>query len=187
MIFEKTFDNLTEADQKLLQEYFDGYDYQSSSHTFLANYIWRNTHHLSWQVIGEYLCVAGRGDVGEDEKVYFMSFPLTRTGSYDVEALRFTVEEAKRIFEARGQQLEISLIPGHLVPLLVDAMGEAVEPQHDRDDDDYIYLKEDLVSLSGRKLHQKKNHLNFFLRNYDFTYEEATPEAVPETVSILQS
>ena len=70
MIFENTFDNLTEADKGLLQEYFDGYDYQSSSHTFLANYIWRNTHHLSWQVIGEYLCVAGRGDVGEDERVY---------------------------------------------------------------------------------------------------------------------
>ena len=47
MIFENTFDNLTEADKSLLQEYFDGYDYQSSSHTFLANYIWRNTHHLS--------------------------------------------------------------------------------------------------------------------------------------------
>ena len=70
MIFEKTFDNLAESDEKLLREYFDGYDYQSSSHTFLANYIWRNTHHLSWQIIGEYLCVAGRGDVGEDERMF---------------------------------------------------------------------------------------------------------------------
>ena len=77
MIFKKTFNNLTEADEKLLKEYFDGYDYQSSGHTFLANYIWRNTHHLSWQIIGEYLCIAGRGDVGEDEREYFMSFPLT--------------------------------------------------------------------------------------------------------------
>ena len=187
MIFEKTFDNLTEADKRLLQEYFDGYDYQSSGHTFLANYIWRNTHHLSWQVIGEYLCVAGRGDVGEDERVYFMSFPLTKNGSYDVDALRYTIEEAKRIFESRGQQLQISLIPGHLVHFLAEAMGDAVDPQHDRDDDDYIYLKEELVSLSGRKLHQKKNHLNFFLRNYNFTYEEATPEMIPEIREYIRS
>ena len=138
MIFKKTFNNLTEADEKLLKEYFDGYDYQSSGHTFLANYIWRNTHHLSWQIIGEYLCIAGRGDVGEDEREYFMSFPLTRTGEYDIKALRYTIGEAKNIFEARGQQLYISLIPGHLVHYLSEAMGDAVNPQHDRDDDDYI-------------------------------------------------
>ena len=78
MIFERSFDNLTSEDVALLNEYFCGYNYQSSAHTFLASYIWRNTHHLSWQIIGEYLCLAGRGDM-EDEQVYFMSFPLTRT------------------------------------------------------------------------------------------------------------
>ena len=103
MIFERTFDNLTEEDIALLNQYFDGFDYQSSSHTFLANYIWRDTHHLSWQIIGEYLCIAGRGDVGEDEREYFMSFPLTRTGKYDIDSLRYTICEAKKIFEKRGQ------------------------------------------------------------------------------------
>ena len=187
MIFERTFDNLTEEDIALLNQYFDGFDYQSSSHTFLANYIWRDTHHLSWQIIGEYLCIAGRGDVGEDEREYFMSFPLTRTGKYDIDSLRYTICEAKKIFEKRGQKLDISLIPGHMVHYLTEAMGDAVNPQHDRDDDDYIYLKEDLINLGGRKLHQKKNHLNFFLRNYDFTYEEATPEMVPEIREYIRS
>ena len=109
-----------------------------------------------------------------------MSFPLTRTGEYSIDSLRYTICEAKRIFKSRGQQLYISLIPGHMVHYLTEAMGDAVSPHHDRDDDDYIYLKEDLITLSGRKLHQKKNHLNYFLRNYDYAYEEATPEMVPE-------
>ena len=52
-----------------------------------------------------------------------MSFPLTKNGSYDVEALRYTIEEAKNVFESQGQQLQISLIPGHLVHYLVEAMG----------------------------------------------------------------
>lgn len=185
MIFEKDFDNLTEKERALLEAYFNGYDYQSSSHTFIANYIWRNTHHLSWQVIGDYLCVAGRGDL-EDEHVYFMSFPLSLTGSYDIDLLRQTIDEAKEIFAAHGQRLEISLIPGQLAPLLLEAYGDDVELTRCRDDDDYIYLKEDLVNLSGRKYHQKKNHLNYFLRNYEFTYEEATPEMVPEILEYIR-
>ncbi len=186
MIFEKSFDNLTEEDINLLNEYFNGYDYESSSHTFLANYIWRNTHHLRWQIIGEYLCVAGRGDVGEDEKVYFMSFPLTRTGEYHVDKLHETIEEAKKIFREHNQIMDISLIPGKLVPLLKEACGDSLTIKHSRDDDDYIYLKEDLVNLSGRKYHQKKNHLNYFLRNYSYTYEEATSEMVPEILHYIE-
>lgn len=187
MIFERDFNNLTEEDIALLNSYFDGYDYQSSAHTLIANYIWRNTHKLTWQVIGEYLCVAGLGDLGTEEEQYFMSFPLTKTGSYDVEKVRETLTAAEKIFTEKGQRFELSLIPEPLVPVLKEAFGKRVEIEHTRDDDDYIYLKEELVNLSGRKLHQKKNHLNYFLRTYDFTYEEATPEMTPEIMAYIES
>ena len=32
----------------------------------------------------------------------------------------------------------------------------------DRDNFDYVYLAQDLINLSGRKFHGKKNHLNAF-------------------------
>lgn len=187
MIFENDFNNLTEKDIDLLNSFFDGYDYQSSSHTFIANYIWRNTHKLSWQVIGDYLCIAGLGTLETEEEEYFMSFPLTKDGQYEPEKIRETIEEAKKIFEEKGQAFEMSLIPESLLPILKEAYGDGADIEHTRDDDDYIYLKDDLISLSGRKLHQKKNHLNYFLRNYDFTYEEATKETVPEIMAYIRS
>lgn len=187
MIFENDFNNLTEKEINLLNSYFDGYDYQSSSHTFIANYIWRNTHKLTWQVIGEYLCIAGLGTLETEEEEYFMSFPLTRTGSYDPDKVKETIETAAAMFRQKGQVFELSLIPQSLVPILKETFGDDVDVEHDRDDDDYIYLKEDLVTLSGRKLHQKKNHLNYFLRNYSFTYEEATEETVPEIMEYILS
>ena len=187
MIFERNFNDLSEDDVKLLNSYFDGYDYESSSHTFLANYIWRNTHDLSWQIIGDYLCIAGLGTLETEEKEYFASFPLTRTGSYDPAAVRETLAEAEKIFASRGKRFEMGLVPAALVPVLKEALGDKVEVRHERDDDDYIYLKDDLVKLSGRKYHQKKNHLNYFLRNYDFVYEEATPEMAPEIMDYVRS
>lgn len=187
MIFKNDFNNLTEDDIKLLNSYFDGYDYQSSGHTFKANYIWRDTHKLSWEVIGEYLFIAGLGNVDIDEDEYFMSFPLTKNGNYESNEVRRTIELARERFREKGKRFEMGLVPETLVPVLKDAFGDEVDVQHERDDDDYVYLKEDLITLGGRKLHNKKNHLNYFLRNYDFTYEEATQETVPEIMSYIYS
>lgn len=189
MIFENTFDNLTSEETELLNSYFDGYDYESSGHTLIANYIWRNTHHISWQIIGDYLCIGALGELDpEEDKQYFMSFPLTRTGTYDLDSLKKTLFTAQEMFRKRGQNLNMSLIPQSLVHYLTEIFPEeSLYIEHDRDEDDYIYLREDLVKLSGRKLHQKKNHLNYFLKNYAFTYEEATPEMVPEIMAYIES
>lgn len=187
MIFNRDFNNLNEKDVILLNSYFDGYDYQSSTHTFISNYIWRNTHDLTWQIIDGYLCIAGLGTLETEEKEYFMSFPLTNTGTYDIEAVREVIKKAAQLFRDKGHVFQLSLIPETLVPVLKEAFGDEVEVEHARDDDDYIYLKDDLINLSGRKFHQKKNHLNYFLRNYSFTYEEATPETVPEIMDYVRS
>lgn len=189
MIFENTFDNLTPEETELLNSYFDGYDYESSGHTLIANYIWRNTHHISWQIIGDYLCIGALGELDpEEDKQYFMSFPLTRTGTYDLDSLKKTLLTAQKMFRKRGQNLNMSLIPQSLVHYLTEIFPEeSLYIEHTRDEDDYIYLREDLVKLSGRKLHQKKNHLNYFLKNYAFTYEEATPEMVPEIMAYIES
>ncbi len=41
-----------------------------------------------------------------------------------------------------------------------------------RDNADYVYLSENLINLSGKKFHQKKNHLNAFLNTYKFEYRK---------------
>jgi uncharacterized protein len=48
----------------------------------------------------------------------------------------------------------------------------------DRDNSDYIYLSRDLISLSGNKLHKKKNHVNKFIKNNKFEYRNLDTELV---------
>ena len=51
----------------------------------------------------------------------------------------------------------------------------------DRNNFDYVYLAQDLINLSGRKFHGKKNHLNAFKREYpDAKYLPITEEIIPQ-------
>jgi uncharacterized protein len=42
--------------------------------------------------------------------------------------------------------------------------------QLDRNNSDYVYRSSDLIELSGRRYHSKKNHLNTFMKNYKYEY-----------------
>ena len=50
----------------------------------------------------------------------------------------------------------------------------------DENNADYVYLTEDLINLKGNKYQQKRNHLNAFLKNYDYTYERLTIDDIDE-------
>ncbi|MBR0262147.1 MAG: DUF2156 domain-containing protein [Selenomonadaceae bacterium] len=51
----------------------------------------------------------------------------------------------------------------------------------ERDNFDYVYLAQDLINLSGRKFHRKKNHLNAFKKEYpDAKYLPITEEIIPK-------
>jgi len=54
-----------------------------------------------------------------------------------------------------------------------------------RDDYDYIYLLEKMVSLKGKKLHRKRNHVNAFIRNnLVWTFETITEENKAECIEM---
>ena len=43
-----------------------------------------------------------------------------------------------------------------------------------RQADEYVYLKDKLINLSGRALHKKKNHMNYFLKNFEYEVKPIT-------------
>ena len=50
-------------------------------------------------------------------------------------------------------------------------MGENFEFFENRDAFDYIYLREKLATLSGKKYHSKRNHISAFSKKFDWHYE----------------
>ncbi len=45
---------------------------------------------------------------------------------------------------------------------------------------DYIYLRQDLTDLKGKNYQPKRNHINKFKKEYDYSYQSLTPELIPE-------
>ena len=170
------FENrITIDNREILEEYLNGYEYKTSGLSFSAQYMWRDINMFSWDIIGDYMCISGISPLELEDGIIlpFMFPPLTRTGEYDKDSLRETIFRAKEHFEKKGQPFSLRLVPFHLMEIIKEACPEMVF-RDDRPNYDYIYLTQDLIDLRGRAYHSKKNHLNYFLRTYDYEYIEMT-------------
>ena len=56
-----------------------------------------------------------------------------------------------------------------------------------RDQADYIYSRDKLADLPGRKLHGKRNHISNFKKDGDWSYEAVTNENIGECLEIDKS
>jgi len=52
-------------------------------------------------------------------------------------------------------------------------------------DSDYIYSVEKIATYAGKKLHKKKNLLNFFIKHYEHVAAPLTEDRIPDAVRIL--
>ncbi|MEG1545144.1 MAG: DUF2156 domain-containing protein, partial [Tannerellaceae bacterium] len=119
--------------------------------------------------------------------------------------IRFKIEEKKRIAymmpvgkgdlkQAIDTLEKDSLAHGHPLCMLgvtPDAKSdlEAILPGDffyipERDYYDYIYLREDLALLKGKKYQSKRNHINNFKKQFTYEYVPITPDIVPQCLQL---
>lgn len=61
--------------------------------------------------------------------------------------------------------------------------GRFVFTEH-RNSFDYLYSREELAELSGKKYHGKRNHISYFCNNFDWKYEEIDSSNMDECFSM---
>ena len=177
---------ITLEDRKLLEEYLNGFDYKTSGLTYTSLFMWREINMITWKQIGDYLFMSGADNLDPALDDTFLFPPLTCTGVYEPESLRKAIFEAEKIFEKNGRPFVIKLVPFHMLEIFSDAMHGHISYEADRPNFDYIYDTKDLIELSGRAYHSKKNHLNYFLANYEYEYVKMTPEMTDEGMEFIR-
>ena len=95
------------------------------------------------------------------------TFPL---GKGDVaKALAEIEKDAKEC----GERLQFAFVTEEQKEVLENSMPARFCYSSDAGDSDYIYLRSELASLSGKAFHKKKNHFSKFVRTYpDYKYYE---------------
>lgn len=112
---------------------------------------------------------------------HFFAFPV---GTGDLEAaiweLREYATQHEWPFRIRGVTAEHRQALEALFPGQFDFRVE-------RDQFDYIYSAEKLATLSGKKLHGKRNHINRFVQTYSWSFDPLTAADIPACMSLLDT
>lgn len=79
-------------------------------------------------------------------------------------------------------------IPDSLIAAGGDFFSRAgIEITEDRDNFDYLYLRDDLAKLSGKKYHKKRNLVNAFLLSYPSHDQKPLDKTlIPDALSVLE-
>ncbi|MHC4542136.1 MAG: phosphatidylglycerol lysyltransferase domain-containing protein, partial [Planctomycetota bacterium] len=136
-----------------------------SEFTFANIYLFRGTHRYRVSQLQDGLFVIA----GRDGDVPFFMLPF---GLPDEGVLR-------ELFAHYGAMKAVS--ESHAEKLT--ALGYRV--CEDRDNFDYLYSRADLVNLTGRKFHKKKNLLNMFIRNNECRAKPLLEEYRDDALQIL--
>jgi len=141
-----------------------------SEYTFSNLYLFRNRYQYRVSRIpGQKLVLSGE----RDGKKFFMT-PCAVPNREVLEDLFKTHDYWKGIPE--------SLVRNGRADL--GAWG--IEITEDRDNYDYLYLRTDLVELSGKKFHKKRNLVHAFNNAYRSSQAPLKAEQVPEALEVLE-
>ncbi|MDD6088429.1 MAG: phosphatidylglycerol lysyltransferase domain-containing protein [Desulfovibrionaceae bacterium] len=165
MLSQEVFSSIRAEDRNVYRRFWQVTPLHAADYTFGNLLAWSEPHGLEWCVRGD-LCWIRMADGN-------LMAPVGNWYAADWEAL----------FDTGDAVLE--RVPEGLCLLLQSRLGsKRVTIQKSRGQWEYLYGRNDLAYLPGRRYHRKKNLLNMFEKRYGMRYEPLTMENLAEAESL---
>lgn len=168
--------------QKLLQE--DGW--YGSEYSFGINVLWGIKYHIEVAQAHD-CCIVRYGLCGEypwdnmmQGDCWIYSFPI---GNGDKKAV---LDELVAEYRAKGKTLIMNSVGEDARAQLLSWYPGQFLIEENRDYEDYIYDREKLATLSGRKMHNKRNHVARFKDAGEWSYEPLTDNNLEECKALCR-
>lgn len=155
------FKNIDMESREILNPYFDLVDYEACEYCFNTLYMWQHLYKTGYY-IGDGFAVI----VAEYEGDTFSILPLAKPEDMP-KVIKFVVD----YFEKENKKIYFRGITKEVVEFLKENYEGKFQYTEERDLFDYIYDGESMRTLKGRKNVKKRNHINFFLKEYEGRYE----------------
>lgn len=160
--------------KELINKYLNQRCTQNSEFTFTNLFMWRKSYDIKYAIINDNFCLMPK-HVGGPRSA---TFPL---GGFKVKE---TIEEIIEYFEQKGEIPLIRLYNDEAVEELNNLFPDKFNITEDINSNDYVYRVEDLINLSGKKYHTKKNHINKFKSLYNYEYSRLAPTDADECLEL---
>ncbi len=172
---ELNWKNIELADKDIINGYYRQEKSRNCEFTFANNFLWAPHYEIRYAIVEGMLVFLS------DEATFSVSFPI---GTGD---LKKALEALMVYFDEKGRSFKLHLVSPAQFERLDGLYPGRFQISYDRDLADYVYESEKLITLSGKKLHGKRNHINKFKEIYpDWSYESITDENTQECVEMAQ-
>ncbi|MDQ7785394.1 MAG: phosphatidylglycerol lysyltransferase domain-containing protein [Desulfomonilaceae bacterium] len=168
------FKLLTLKDKEVFDEFLAQDPPRTSELTFTNLFMWRVCNDSVWKMEGDCILVILRPETEPP-------FGLPPFGPGDKASALRTLSEN---LTGTSTEPRIARVDRNFVERYVDP--DEYRAIADRNHSDYVYLSEDLINLPGNRYHRKKNHLNKFVKNYEFEYRRLDEELVKSFMELQE-
>ncbi|MCI8292944.1 MAG: DUF2156 domain-containing protein [Hespellia sp.] len=158
-------------DRDLISSYLAKSPSRSCERTFVNVFLWSRHYPVKWAVIEDALVFKS-----EDETHLSYAYPAG-----EPENVKKALKVMEQYSEERGYAFSLYSVTEEMFEQLETWYPGEFQVEYNRDEADYIYDREKLETLSGKKLHGKRNHINKFKALYEnWSYESLCEDNLEE-------
>lgn len=164
------FSRLDINDKEKLNIYFQKNTRKCCEYSFACNFIWQDMFDYSYAIIEN--CYVARF---RRSNSFVYNLPLGNDSDV-IKAVKYILNADKTAVFRAIEQDKIGFLKANL--------GDIFEFSFNREESDYIYLSDNLISLKGKKYQSKRNLIRRFKDNPDWVYENISQNNVNECIDL---
>lgn len=166
--------------RNILEPYYRYEQSKCCEISFANNYLWAPFYDMEYGIIKDMLVFITRGE----EPSVCIPFGKDEDSASNLKEVMLELEE---YFQEMGKKFRLHLVTEEKFALLEELFPNRYEIVYDRDSADYVYETEKMISLAGKKLHGKRNHINKFKENNpEWSYEPLSEENKEECLEMAE-
>ena len=167
-MIEINFRKVQFEDKELISDYFWKYPSRSCERTFVNSFLWARFYPVTFAIVENTLVFKN-----EREDGCAFSFPAG-----EAENVKKAISVLEQYCKERGGTFRFYHVSADKFALLEEWYPGRFQIEYNEDIADYVYESEKLATLSGKKLHAKRNHINKFKQVNEgrWSYESITKD-----------
>lgn len=159
-------------DKPEIDHYFHLAPSRSCERNFDNVYLWAKAYGVGYAIIEDALVFQSP----REESTYAYSYPAG-----EPEQVKKCIDALMEYAKEQGYPFCLYNVTPECFEQLEKWYPDRFQIEYDRDIADYVYDREKLTTLSGKKLHGKRNHINKFKLTYeDWSYEAISDDNLEE-------